>query len=66
MSVCYRVLVEGSKESYHDKETMLSPVDAYYGNLNQTLTRFPSSPLIIRVPFFLLFGVNKGTQKEKG
>ena len=29
-------------------------------------TRFPSSPLIIRVPFFLLFGFNKGTQKEKG
>ena len=28
--------------------------------------RFPSSPLIIRVPFFLLFGFNKGTQKEKG
>ena len=29
-------------------------------------SRFPSSPLIIRVPFFLLFGFNKGTQKEKG
>ena len=29
-------------------------------------TRFPSRPLIIRVPFFLLFGFNKGTQKEKG
>ena len=29
------------------------------------MTRFPSSPLI-RVPFFLLFGFNKGTQKEKG
>ena len=27
--------------------------------------RFPSSPLIIRVPFFLLFGSNKGTQKRK-
>ena len=27
---------------------------------------FPSRPLIIRVPFFLLFGFNKGTQKEKG
>ena len=35
-----------------------------------SLTRFPSSPLIksltIRVPFFLLCGFNKGTQKEKG
>ena len=29
-------------------------------------SRFPSRPLIIRVPFFLLFGFNKGTQKEKG
>ena len=29
-------------------------------------SRFPSSPLMIRVPFFLLFGFNKGTQKEKG
>ena len=29
-------------------------------------TRFPSSPLEIRVPFFLLFGFTKGTQKEKG
>ena len=28
--------------------------------------RFPSSPLIIRVPFFLLFGFNKGTPKNKG
>ena len=28
--------------------------------------RFPSSPLIIRVPFFLLFGFNKGNPKEKG
>ena len=32
----------------------------------KNITRFPSSPLIIRVPFFLLFGFNKGTQKEKG
>ena len=29
-------------------------------------TRFPSGPLIIRVPFFLLFGFSKGTQKDKG
>ena len=29
-------------------------------------SRFPSSPSIIRVPFFLLFGFTKGTQKEKG
>ena len=29
------------------------------------ITRFPSSPLIIRVPFFLLFGFKKATQKEK-
>ena len=34
--------------------------------LKKTLTRFPSSPLIISVPFFLLFGFNRGTQKEKG
>ena len=26
---------------------------------------FPSSPLEIRVPLFLLFGFNKGTQREK-
>ena len=31
-----------------------------------TSTRFPSSPWIIRVPFFLLFGSSKETQKEKG
>ena len=30
------------------------------------LPRLPSSPLIIRVPFFLLLGFNKGTQKKKG
>ena len=30
------------------------------------LARFPSRPFIIRVPFFLLFGFNRGTQKEKG
>ena len=30
------------------------------------VSRFPSSPLIIRAPFFLLFGFNRGTQKEKG
>ena len=29
------------------------------------MSRFPSSTLIIRVPFFLLFGFNAGTQKEK-
>ena len=29
-------------------------------------SRFPGSPLEIRVPFFLLFGFNKGTQKAKG
>ena len=29
-------------------------------------SRFPSSPLIIRVPFFLLFGFNKGTPQKKG
>ena len=28
-------------------------------------TWFPSSPVEIRVPFFLLFGFHKGTQKEK-
>ena len=31
-----------------------------------TLARFPSSPLIIRVPFFLLFGFNEGAPKRKG
>ena len=29
-------------------------------------TRFRSSPLIIRVPSFLPFGFNEGTQREKG
>ena len=29
-----------------------------------SFTRFPSSPLI-RVPFFLLFGFNKGTETRK-
>ena len=29
-------------------------------------SRFPSNPLIIRVPFFLLFNFNKETPKEKG
>ena len=28
--------------------------------------RLRSSPFIIRVPFFLLFGFNKGTQTKKG
>ena len=36
------------------------------GSSGLRVARFPSSPLIIRVPFFLLFGFNKGTQKEKG
>ena len=43
--------------SAHHPSVAVSPV---------TFTRFPSSPLIIRVPFFLLFGFDKGTQKEKG
>ena len=29
------------------------------------MTRFPSNPLIIRVPFFLIFGFNKGDPKPK-
>ena len=29
-------------------------------------SRFPSGPLIIRAPFFLIFGLNKGTQNERG
>ena len=29
-------------------------------------SRFLSSTIIIRVPFFLLFGFNKGTRKAKG
>ena len=32
---------------------------------NATEARFLSGFLIIRAPFFLLFGCNKGTQKEK-
>ena len=36
------------------------------GFLKTSKTRFPSSPLTIRLPFFLLFGFNRGTQKEKG
>ena len=32
---------------------------------NATEARFLSGFLIIRAPFFLLFGFNKGTQKEK-
>ena len=35
-------------------------------DLSQLHTSFPSGPLIIRVPFFLLFGFNKGTRKKKG
>ena len=35
------------------------------GLSNSWNIRFPSSPLMIRVPFFLLFDFNKGTQKEK-
>ena len=34
--------------------------------LGQCPSRFPSRPLEIRVPFFLLIGFYKGTQKEKG
>ena len=30
------------------------------------LTRFLSNPFIIRVPFFLMFSFNKGTQTKKG
>ena len=33
------------------KKMILSPI----------VSRFPSNPLIIRVPFFLIFGFNKGT-----
>ena len=32
----------------------------------ESKARFPSSPEIIRVPFFLLFGFIKGASKEKG
>ena len=43
-------------------------VPLIFGNAHTWLpaTRFPSRPLMIKVPFFLLFGFNKGTQKEKG
>ena len=30
------------------------------------LSKFPTSPLIIRVPFLLLLALNTGTEKEKG
>ena len=43
-----------------------SPNVPLYDFEAKVYTRFPSSPLIIRVPFFLLFGFNKGAQKEKG
>ena len=36
------------------------------GSCSKAFARFPSRPLIIRVPFFLLFGFHKGTQNEKG
>ena len=29
-------------------------------------SRFPSNPIIIRVPFFLMFSFNKETQNKKG
>ena len=43
---------------------VLSLVDC--GGPKTLILGSPSSPLIIRVPSFLLFGFNKGTQKEKG
>ena len=30
------------------------------------MSRFLSSPFVITVPFFLIFGFDKGTQKQKG
>ena len=33
---------------------------------DNSFTRFPSNPLMIRVPFFLLFNLNKETPKWKG
>ena len=33
---------------------------------HQGLGKFLSSPLILRVPIFLLFGFDKGTRKEEG
>ena len=42
----------------HDPRTL------NYGNYGIFLIM--GNPLIIRVPFFLLFGFNKGTQKKKG
>ena len=35
------------------------------GTRTQSLSRSLSSPFIMRVPFFLLFGFNKGPQNEK-
>ena len=34
--------------------------------LSSTKTRFLSSPCVVRVPFFLLFGLIRGPQQKKG
>ena len=36
------------------------------GGFWQMSSRFPSNPLILRVPFFLLFSFNNETPTEKG
>ena len=36
------------------------------GGRTRAITRILSGPFIIRVPFFPLFGFNKGTRKKKG
>ena len=35
-------------------------------NIETIITRFPSSPLIVRVPFFLLCGLRREPKKKKG
>ena len=58
--LCYLLEVLYSIESKALRNTMPGFERCYI------ISRFPSSPLIIRVPFFLLFGFNKGTPQKKG
>ena len=44
---------------------LITPVRNLLTKSYDPLTRFSSSPLIVRVPFFLLFGFNKGTPPKK-
>ena len=51
---------------YSGVEVLRTPLLLGTENALYPLTRFPTGPLLIRVPFFLLFGVNKGTQEKGG